>query len=100
MLSVIFPLSSHAAPITGKLTNDAGQPISGAEVHVHGKDKHVTTDQNGNYTINLDADSQLHFSKEGFIDKRIDVQNATQTKHVLALFFCNLQVNQIKIKKK
>ncbi|MGB0987386.1 MAG: TonB-dependent receptor plug domain-containing protein, partial [Pseudoalteromonas spongiae] len=79
VLSVVFPLSSHAAQISGQLTDNSGQPIAGVAVHVHGKEKTVTTNDAGQYQIELDADSQLHFSKDGFLDKRISVKNEAQT---------------------
>lgn len=79
VLSVVFPLSSHAAQISGQLTDNSGQPIAGVAVHVHGKEKTVTTNNAGQYQIELDADSQLHFSKDGFLDKRISVKNEAKT---------------------
>lgn len=79
VLSVVFPLTSQAAPVSGQLTDAQGNPIAGVAVHVHGKDKQVVTDNSGNYQIDLDANSQLHFSKDGYLDKRFEVQNTTQT---------------------
>lgn len=79
VVSVIFPIASQAAPISGQLKDQQGNPIAGVAVHVHGKEKQVITDSAGNYRIELDANSQLHFSKDGFLDKRIAVENAEQT---------------------
>lgn len=79
VLSVVFPISSQAAPVSGQLTDINGKPIAGVAVHVHGKDKQVVTDSSGNYQIDLDANSQLHFSKDGYLDKRFNVENTTQT---------------------
>ena len=79
VLSVVFPLTSQAAPVSGQLTDAQGNPIAGVAVHVHGKDKQVVTDNSGNYQIDLDANSQLHFTKDGYLDKRLEVQNTTQT---------------------
>lgn len=53
--------------IKGKVTDDKGQPLAGVTVNVKGSDKSVTTDGNGEYTINVaDDNSVLRFSYVGF----------------------------------
>lgn len=73
VFSVLCSHSALAATVTGKITDDKNQPIANAAVHVHGKDQGVKTNAQGEFSIDVDSQSQLHVSKDNFIDSRIAV---------------------------
>jgi iron complex outermembrane receptor protein len=73
--AVLFSSNTLAGVVKGKVVDQSNQPISGAKLHLHGKSQSVTSDANGQFTISVDADSQLHISKNNYIDERIDVKN-------------------------
>ena len=73
VFSVLCSHSAFAATVTGKITDDKNQPIENAAVHVHGKDQGVKTNAQGEFSIDVDSQSQLHVSKDNFIDSRIAV---------------------------
>ena len=73
VFSVLCSHSALAATVTGKITDDKNQPIENASVHVHGKDQGVKTNAQGEFSIDVDSQSQLHVSKDNFIDSRIAV---------------------------
>ena len=73
VFSVLCSHSALATTVTGKITDDKNQPIENAAVHVHGKDQGVKTNAQGEFSIDVDSQSQLHVSKDNFIDSRIAV---------------------------
>ncbi|HBW98749.1 MAG TPA: TonB-dependent receptor [Pseudoalteromonas sp.] len=73
VFSVLCSHSALAATVTGKITDDKNLPIENAAVHVHGKDQGVKTNAQGEFSIDVDSQSQLHVSKDNFIDSRIAV---------------------------
>ncbi|KPZ53464.1 MULTISPECIES: TonB-dependent receptor domain-containing protein [unclassified Pseudoalteromonas] len=73
VFSVLCSHSALAATVTGKITDDKNRPIENAAVHVHGKDQGVKTNAQGEFSIDVDSQSQLHVSKDNFIDSRIAV---------------------------
>lgn len=64
-----------AANISGKVLDSNNNPLANVQVHIHGKDKTVLTNSNGQFTINVDADSELHISKDGYVNVRRPVFN-------------------------
>jgi len=73
VFSVLCSHSVLAATVTGKITDNKAQPIANAAVHIHGKTQAVKTNAQGEFSINVDSPSQLHISKDNFIDSRIAV---------------------------
>ena len=64
--------------ITGKVTNDAGNPVAGATIQVKGTTVGTTTDNSGNYSITAAKGAVLVISNVGFLDREIVVgDNAT-----------------------
>ena len=58
---------TESKTITGRVTNDQGQPLSGVSISVKGSANGTTTDNNGNYKITVDAqDIILVFSFTGY----------------------------------
>ena len=74
ILTALSAGNAYAAQITGKVIDSNKQPISGAKVHLHGKKQSVITDRFGKFSINTDSDSQLHITKNNYIDQRIDIK--------------------------
>ncbi len=76
--AALFSQSTMAAVITGQVLDKNQQPISNAEIHVHGKSQSVVTDKQGQFKIDVDNKGQLHISKNNFIDKRIAINGEDQ----------------------
>lgn len=62
--------------ITGKVSDDANQPLIGVSVKLKGSNRGTTTDENGNYQLSVDDERAiLVFSYLGFQQKEITVGN-------------------------
>lgn len=68
---------TNAQTVSGTVTAD-GQPLPGATVIVKGTTKGTTTDFDGNFTIEADAQSILSISYVGYATQEILVGNQTQ----------------------
>ena len=51
-------------------------------MHVHGKAQSIKTDENGRFSINIDANSQLHISKNNFVDARVQVTETSSALNI------------------
>ena len=69
--------SNPKAPITGTITDASGKPLAGASVLVKGAKKGVSTDLNGNFTINAKSGDVLIVSIIGY--KTTEVAVGSQT---------------------
>src|SRR4051812_33981596 len=58
-LFLLLQQSFAAGPITGKVTDEQGQGLSGVSVTVQGKTEGVTTGAQGRYSINLPEGSNV-----------------------------------------
>ncbi|MEO6707080.1 MAG: TonB-dependent receptor plug domain-containing protein, partial [Ginsengibacter sp.] len=67
-------VSTH---VTGKVTNEKGEAISGGSVTIVGNTKGSLTDQNGIYSIDVNANGSLLFSSLGMESQTIAVSNRT-----------------------
>ena len=64
------------APVTGRITDTAGQPLAGVTVTVKGTKVSVTTDDNGNFSVNVPAGySTLSFSYVGYTSQDVAIGN-------------------------
>ncbi|MDP4261221.1 MAG: TonB-dependent receptor [Bacteroidota bacterium] len=52
--------------ITGKITNEKGEPLTGVSVLVRGTTKGTTTNANGNFAINAEVGEWIDFSMVGY----------------------------------
>jgi len=77
IITALSSFSAHAAVVTGQVLDDKNQPISQADVHIHGKAQSIKTDENGQFSIDIDTNSQLHISKDNYVDARIAVNEAS-----------------------
>ncbi|MFT3946110.1 MAG: TonB-dependent receptor [Agriterribacter sp.] len=66
--------SLFATDITGRVTNAAGEPLSGVSIMVKGTTNGTTTDENGRFSINVPTESSvLVISFVGFTTKEVTV---------------------------
>ncbi len=72
------PQIIEEAIITGKVTDENGEPLPGASVTVAGTTTGTVTDMDGNYTITVPDGSTLIFSYIGFETMQISVDNRSQ----------------------
>ncbi|WP_105189826.1 TonB-dependent receptor [Pseudoalteromonas sp. T1lg48] len=70
--------NAFAGTVSGRIIDEQQQPLSDVVIHYHGKQHSVRSDLQGRFTIELDQAGQLHFSKENYIDKHLDVSSDTQ----------------------
>ncbi len=62
----IADLASFSTVITGRVTNEAGEPLAGVSVLVKGTAKGTATNANGVFTISVDPGETLEFSFIGY----------------------------------
>src|SRR4051812_14072689 len=73
-LVAFIPVAMAADPVTGKVTDDKGNPLPGVTVQVKGKDGGVTTDNKGNFTIEVSEPAAiLVVSYVGFTSQEVSV---------------------------
>ena len=76
--------SVKAIPITGKVSNLNGEPLSGVSVIEKGTANGVVTDQNGVYAINVkDERSILAISAVGYLSQEISVKDNSYSNIVM-----------------
>ena len=68
----------QANPITGKVTNDKGEPLAGVTVQVKGLSNSTTTAADGSFTINAPADAaSLVFTYVGMERREVSIAGKT-----------------------
>ncbi|WP_183574847.1 SusC/RagA family TonB-linked outer membrane protein [Mucilaginibacter sp. X5P1] len=73
-LLLLMSLSTFAqAPITGKVTDEKGNPFPGATIVLKGTTKGTNSDANGNYKINASSTDVLVFTGVGYTKQEITV---------------------------
>ncbi|MBC6612479.1 TonB-dependent receptor [Hymenobacter sp. BT507] len=71
-----FVYQNQAAPVTGQVTDQKGEPIPGVTVRVKDQATGTVTDAAGNYSLALPAGSTtLVFSFVGFVSQEVEVQS-------------------------
>lgn len=86
LLSAIENAVAVPKPITGKVTDEKGEPLSGVSVKVKGSSAGTSTNTNGEFTLEVPQNATLIISYVGFETKEIAVGNsgAIAVKLVLA----------------
>lgn len=69
--------------IRGKVTDSNNQPVAGATVAVRGTARGVTTDANGNFTIEVEKGEVLEISFVDFVTQQIVAESSTTLNIVL-----------------
>ena len=67
-------LGAFAQTVTGVVMSEDG-PLPGATIIIKGTTQGTTSDFNGNFSINADADAVLEVSFVGFVSQDIAVNN-------------------------
>lgn len=70
-LLAALPMSAQQRTVTGNVVDNAGEPVAGASVMVGGTTRGVSTDFDGNFSIEAAADETLVISFLGFVDTRV-----------------------------
>ena len=75
LLIPVWVFAQNTRMITGKVVDQQGQPLPGANVVVQGTTTGVQTDIEGNFQISVDnpANAVIEFSFIGFIPQKINV---------------------------
>lgn len=63
--------------VTGKVTNEAGEPLPGASIRVKGSSGGTSADMEGNFAITVPANATLVISSIGYDDQEIAVGDRT-----------------------
>lgn len=71
------PEPSAIPPITGKITDASGAALSGVNITVRGKNQGTTSDENGNFTLQVETGDVLIFSGIGYESQEITVGSQT-----------------------
>ncbi|MEO5995894.1 MAG: TonB-dependent receptor [Chitinophagaceae bacterium] len=78
LITIFIQSSLSQAPISGKITNDKGEPLAGVSVQLKGKTVGVSTDAEGKYSINVPGGKgTLLFSYIGFAPQEVNVNGRT-----------------------
>ncbi len=87
----LITLGSFAqSPVTGKVTDESGQPLPGVNVQIKNTLAGTTTNVDGSFTLDAPAEATLIFSFIGYVTQEISVAgrsnvNVTMTEDVTAL---------------
>ncbi len=63
--------------VTGKITDEDGQPLPGASILIKGTSKGTTSDLDGNYSLTVPENSTMVVSFIGYITQEITVEKKT-----------------------
>jgi TonB-linked SusC/RagA family outer membrane protein len=80
LICVLFTQSvfSQTKTITGKITDDKGNPLAGVSVSIKGSRTGTSTDVGGSFTINVKTTATtLVLTSVGFADKEVDISSQT-----------------------
>lgn len=72
---VVTVLAQAPVIIKGKITDDAGNPLSGVSVVVKGTSNGATTDNNGNFQISAPSNGILVITSVGYIAKEVKINS-------------------------
>ena len=69
--------AQSSVPVNGVVTSQTGEPLGGVSISVKGGQAATTSKENGNFQINVPANSTLLFSFVGYTAREIKVGNET-----------------------
>lgn len=82
-----------AINVTGKVTNENGEPLAGASVQEKGAKKGNSTNNNGNYSITVDNNATLVITSVGYEPTEVKVNNRSVIDVKLTLL--NIKINEV-----
>src|SRR5690606_37649448 len=59
--------------ISGRVTDELGNPLEGVSIHVKGSEQGTTTDAQGQYTLSVAENSTLVLTYVGYIEQEVAV---------------------------
>src|SRR5579872_1682483 len=68
---------AQGVSVSGKVTDEKGQPLTGATVAIKGTTKGTNTGADGKYTISAGSTDVLIFSMVGFVRQEVKINNRT-----------------------
>ncbi|AGA76754.1 SusC/RagA family TonB-linked outer membrane protein [Echinicola vietnamensis] len=71
----LMDVIAQAKKITGKVTDDQGEPLPGATVRVKGTTNGTVTDIDGNFSIEVEEGAVLQVSFVGFVAQEVPIGN-------------------------
>lgn len=78
-LFVLFSFAQNNFPVTGKITDNAGNPLQGVTVQVKGTQIATSTNKDGTFSINAPSGSSvLVYSSVGFTAREVPIENKAQ----------------------
>ncbi|OQP40027.1 SusC/RagA family protein [Niastella yeongjuensis] len=84
-LLTIFSFAQSNFPVTGKITDNGGNPLQGVTVQVKGSKVVTASNADGSFTINAPSGSSvLVFSSVGFTAKEVALENKGQLAIILS----------------
>jgi len=83
MLTLSAGLYAQNITVRGQVTDKNGEPIPGAAVLIKGTTTGVTTDLDGNYSINVASNATLEFSALSFTSEEVQVRGRNNISVVL-----------------
>ncbi len=85
LAALVLALSSNAYALEGKVVDENGDGIAGAQVEIVGRNAEYTTDQNGSFNIPQDEVGELHIAADGFNHKIVHLHTNERDTIVIAL---------------
>lgn len=78
LMGVSGTLTAQTIKVSGSVSNSSGEPLAGATVQEKGSARTVSTQQNGQYSIDAAANAVLIISHIGYEAKEVSVDNRQQ----------------------
>lgn len=78
VLCAIAQMGMAQVVVTGKVTEQNGEPLPGVNILEEGASNGTTTDIDGNYTITVPSDAILTFSFIGYSNQKVPVNNRSK----------------------
>lgn len=84
-LCAIFSFAQNNFPVTGKITDNTGNPLQGVTVQIKGIKMATVTNADGTFSIKAPSgNSVLVFSSVGFTSKEVPIENKAQVNVTLS----------------
>ena len=94
--AAIALLTAPAYALDGQILDIEGKAISGAEIKVVGQSVSTTTDEQGNFQLDLDSTAQLHVTAPGFVHKNLPI-NADQLSEPQRIVLARSIIEQVDV---
>jgi len=90
IFSLLFiPLVSFSQEIKGNVVDESGEPLIGVTIYASQSDKYITTDFDGNFSIDVKQGENLKFTMVGF--EELDLEASQNMKVIMKVSITQLQ---------